>query len=729
MDIESRIKKLNLKMQEYIEQGRSIGFFTDENIERVVSRLEKVNIITDSTIPGDAITMPNRDEGTITIRVNENYIKNQIENNNKKYFEDEVLYHEFTHVVNGIYEDWMEKGDAFKFKKNYLKEFEKDDYIDNHDLITEHMSSEEKEKFNSYVNNKELNLAGYGWGVLDEFVTQTIAQKMVKNKYNDKSIYTIKSHVSDISEPEYNFYSDLADYEIFTPFAIKFIESLYGTKNVELFCKEALEENFAERIFNKYKERPEGLEHLYKMLGYLGNIYLADSAKKGHLPEEKLNQRDPDGFTRNGKNIYESINKFMDIADKEVENINNIKSEEKINNNEEVTKSTQNESNEQSSINKKDTSGIEDNKNKKRKEEGLENTNNEFSSKIQEKHTELNKLIKEMTMDYLNKDYKRVMENNKNIDEIIRIIADLKVNNSKKEVTKLDKMMEIRRLDAAVSNVILASRDHFHNIKANYSTDRSKSDLDYALDNFKKVLDSDIELQNELENKKYNIERTTSANDNKNPKKGIDIDKIESKNDKENKLKIVYSAQQGQYIIENTDKHINAVILKSKKDKNQYIEDNFVEEDREYIFGKNYKKALKKCDLQLIVLLSDIDMDYAKQYVNGMVSKSTDTKLPYLMTYDMSDINNNDSLSFFDKLKLRRLAKNNKDFATIIEKSEIENTDKKQIKDTSTKTEEEKYREELSKSAKTDRKTLVESKNTSKDEKENIPTNSDGENR
>ena len=131
----------------------------------------------------------------------------------------------------------------------------------------------------------------------------------------------------------------------------------------------------------------------------------------------------------------------------------------------------------------------------------------------------------------------------------------------------------------------------------------------------------------------------------------------------------------------------------------------------------------------MIVLLSDIDMDYAKQYVNGMVSKSTDTKLPYLMTYDMSDINNNDSLSFFDKLKLRRLAKNNKNFATIIEKSEIENADKKQIKDTSTKTEEEKYREELSKSSKTDRKALVESKNTSKDEKENIPTNSDRENR
>ena len=54
------------------------------------------------------------------------------------------------------------------------------------------------------------------------------------------------------------------------------------------------------------------------MLGYMGNIYVADTIKKGRMDKEKIKQRDPDGFTKDGKNINKSINNFMTIADKQI---------------------------------------------------------------------------------------------------------------------------------------------------------------------------------------------------------------------------------------------------------------------------------------------------------------------------------------------------------------------------------------------------------------------------
>ena len=54
MDIEARIANLDKKIQEYIDQGRKIGIFNDKNIERVVSRLERVRISVDNSLSGDA---------------------------------------------------------------------------------------------------------------------------------------------------------------------------------------------------------------------------------------------------------------------------------------------------------------------------------------------------------------------------------------------------------------------------------------------------------------------------------------------------------------------------------------------------------------------------------------------------------------------------------------------------------------------------------------------------
>ena len=75
MDIEARIANLDKKIQEYIDQGRKIGIFNDKNIERVVSRLERVRISVDNSLSGDARIDSDRDKNILDIKINENNIQ------------------------------------------------------------------------------------------------------------------------------------------------------------------------------------------------------------------------------------------------------------------------------------------------------------------------------------------------------------------------------------------------------------------------------------------------------------------------------------------------------------------------------------------------------------------------------------------------------------------------------------------------------------------------------
>lgn len=693
MDIEARIANLDKKIQEYIDQGRKIGIFNDKNIERVVSRLERVRISVDNSLSGDARIDSDRDKNILDIKINENNIQ-QAKNDGKDYFEDEVLFHEFTHAISSLYENTIETGDAYKFKKNFLKESEKEDYVDDFSYIKDYMSEDEKKKFDQYVNNDNLHLAGYGWILLDEFVAQTIAQKMVKSKYEDKSIYPLKAYESELSNPTYRFYSDLADYEVFTPFATKFIESMYGTKDIENFCKDSLDTDFINKVFEQFQKRPDGLEHLYKMLGGMGNIYFADQVKKGHVTDNKLNERDPKHYSVNRDNIYASIKDFMENAQKEVSSANS----EKLKENEEVVqeeeKKNSQESDTREEINEsEDVSNSVDDKDKEVEKEDEEEIQNQQLMDIAMNN--LNKLLKKITEDYVNKDYTRNSENNEEYQKLITAMADIRILEGGVQIPNLDRMMEIRRVDAAVSNLVFAFRDYATDLKMKNETSFSEKRLNYELNHLQEYLKSDIELQDGTKikvNKEDEINKEDGAKNE------------EQKNSEENealqkngmpKLDIVYSAEKGGYIVNNTGKEYPETVLRSKKEKIAYIKENFTPEEIKFVFGKNLRKSLKKCDLQLITLLSDFDMNYAKQYIESIIKGKGKEKLPYSMVYDMKNIKKNKNLSMFDKIRLRRLVKKNKNVAQIIgEDSQIEIGDIAQPM-LEEKSKEEQYRESL----------------------------------
>ena len=59
--MKDRIMKLDKNIQEYIGLGLRAGLFNKNNLERIVSRLERVNFFVDNNNPGDAQTEPIRD--------------------------------------------------------------------------------------------------------------------------------------------------------------------------------------------------------------------------------------------------------------------------------------------------------------------------------------------------------------------------------------------------------------------------------------------------------------------------------------------------------------------------------------------------------------------------------------------------------------------------------------------------------------------------------------------
>lgn len=117
-------------------------------------------------------------------------------------------------------------------------------------------------------------------------------------------------------------------------------------------------------------------------------------------------------------------------------------------------------------------------------------------------------------------------------------------------------------------------------------------------------------------------------------------------------------------------KPIEGINFKNKKAKINYLKNEFAEDDLKYIFGDNYNKVMKKMakeyDPQLLVILSDLDMNYAKKYINEL-SKNKDEekdKLPYKMKYNLKGMrknHKNNKMSLFQRIRTNRMAKKNHD--------------------------------------------------------------------
>ncbi|MBP3502012.1 MAG: hypothetical protein J6K42_00815 [Clostridia bacterium] len=178
------------------------------------------------------------------------------------------------------------------------------------------------------------------------------------------------------------------------------------------------------------------------------------------------------------------------------------------------------------------------------------------------------------------------------------------------------------------------------------------------------------------------------------PAKSIEKTKQIETDNVDERLSIIYSGKDNKYIVSNFEKilakvefenendklkyisditkklsqPIEAKNFKNKKAKLEYLKDEFDEEDLKYIFGEKYNKTMKKMaktyDPQLLVLLSDLDMDYAKKYINELSKGEDDKKekLPYSMKYNLKGMRKNhkeNKMSFIQRIRANRMAKKN----------------------------------------------------------------------
>ena len=126
----------------------------------------------------------------------------------------------------------------------------------------------------------------------------------------------------------------------------------------------------------------------------------------------------------------------------------------------------------------------------KQQEEESEN-----QRKMQALVKNLNKLTKNMARDYINANYENEPKNREIYQNIINTMVKLRVLEGGTKISKLDMMMEKRRLDAIISNLVFAYRDHEKSLKYESDTEKSEKNVKYELKKLDEFLKSDIELQ------------------------------------------------------------------------------------------------------------------------------------------------------------------------------------------------------------------------------------------
>lgn len=249
-------KIMQQKMNEFLQYGKELGYFSQSNASRVKERLQRVKFIQDNEIAGDTHTGVSDGITTISVCTDRTFSKDD-------WFIDEVIFHELTHSISGLYENEFETYYSWFIDKN-IKKF---------------MTEQEKQEFEIYSKEKPFQYsAGYGVALLDDFVAQYMSQSMVEKKYEKDEkykdgIYKRQPYKRNYC-PDFIFYSSFNDYPIYERYGRMFVEALYGKEDIGRFCMEAMQSNIVDNIITAYQQRKGGIESLYKILSGLGTIFI-----------------------------------------------------------------------------------------------------------------------------------------------------------------------------------------------------------------------------------------------------------------------------------------------------------------------------------------------------------------------------------------------------------------------------------------------------------------------
>lgn len=251
--------------QEYITYGMKLGFFNHIQAQEISEKISNLNIIEDSTLPGDAKVVTSEN----TLYINPNRCANN------EYL-SLVLFHEFTHLNSSIHNDiYSEKSFIKSLKSNASLIMDGNTHYD---------YSFQKTQIDD-VNNPFTYIL-FGGLLLDEVIAENVATEMIKIKFN--KVIPLKNRQKQYGNNVINYRTHFNYYGIGEEICDKFAKTLFmnnNCKNLNGLSRENFKPDFVKNLIRQHNERPDALQDLTKELGLMGVICFAEEQAEGRFEE------------------------------------------------------------------------------------------------------------------------------------------------------------------------------------------------------------------------------------------------------------------------------------------------------------------------------------------------------------------------------------------------------------------------------------------------------------
>lgn len=282
--------KLQPQIQEFMQYMIDIGLVNTENKDKILDKLRRTKIEYKSNVPYGGYT-EHEEDNTIKITICKDFIEKEAESleMDADILVDINIFHELVHASS---------------------------------ILDSELSGKINELF-SDIDTQDNNypLISFGYTILQEYIAQSISQKLVSKKYKKSDLFPIKhnkliydenGHLPKESAYSYEYDSNLVYYGELEQFALKFINAIYGATDVNRLYEDHFSGKIFDLLSSTFKNRKNGMTTLYNMFGHMGNIAVGDYYQQGYYGPEKRSWSNIDLFKT-------SINEFNRIADSEID--------------------------------------------------------------------------------------------------------------------------------------------------------------------------------------------------------------------------------------------------------------------------------------------------------------------------------------------------------------------------------------------------------------------------
>ena len=294
MNLDINTKIIHQKMDEYLMWLKNTGIVTNQLLLAQFSKqLHSIHIFRIYNASGDAHVGIDKLEYCYE-RIVENMILHGT------YYLDEVLFHEFTHLLNSFHQS-IRGPKSFMISEAIEKKM---GCFTNIELL---------EKSDCLLYNQDPCL---GVILLDEYIAQSVAQFMVKQKYDllnesnkrkyskdELNEFKSRTFTTNICIPPLRIFTSLADYPEFDVCASWFIKKYHLGSTMD-FVRNSFDVNYLKKIIENLDSQTA--EEMYVDLCYLGLIKERVYINRGFIKCD--NPKDP---VNNPRNIYKVFQKIL----------------------------------------------------------------------------------------------------------------------------------------------------------------------------------------------------------------------------------------------------------------------------------------------------------------------------------------------------------------------------------------------------------------------------------